>query len=51
MIDSLSEDPDFGAAASWAPKQSRSISDTLWLEFGARLREVFAQLVASGRPR
>ena len=51
VIDSLSEDPDFRTAASWAPKQSRWIGDTVWLEFGARLRDGVARLVASGRPQ
>jgi polysaccharide biosynthesis transport protein len=51
VIDSLSEDPDFRAAASWAPKQARWIGDTLWLKFGARLREAVAQLLASAWPQ
>jgi uncharacterized protein involved in exopolysaccharide biosynthesis len=51
VIDSLSGDPDFRAAASWAPKKTRWIGDTLWFEFGALLRDGVARLVASRRPQ
>jgi uncharacterized protein involved in exopolysaccharide biosynthesis/Mrp family chromosome partitioning ATPase len=50
VIDSLLQDPDFRAAASQAPRRSQSIGDVLWLEMSARLREVAARLIPSGKP-
>jgi succinoglycan biosynthesis transport protein ExoP len=51
VLDSLSRDPDFGAAASQAPSGAQWIGDVLWLEFGARLRDWAARLVASRKPQ
>jgi polysaccharide biosynthesis transport protein len=49
VIDSLSQDSDFRAAKSQSRREAQWIGDVLWLEFGARLQEVVAQLFASAR--
>jgi uncharacterized protein involved in exopolysaccharide biosynthesis len=53
VLDSLSQDPDFraAAAAARAPSRARWFGDVLWLEFGTRLRDWAARLVASGEPQ
>ena len=51
VLTSLSQDQDFRAAASQPLTEARWIGDVLWFEFGARLRDWGARLVASGEPQ
>jgi uncharacterized protein involved in exopolysaccharide biosynthesis/cellulose biosynthesis protein BcsQ len=51
VLDSLSQDPDFRAAASQAPSGPQRIPDILWFELGARLRNWGARLFASAEPK
>src|SRR5580700_633250 len=51
VLTSLSQDQDFRAAASQPLTEAQWIGDVLWFEFGARLRDWGARLVASGEPQ